>query len=209
MKASDVLPLGLRRSGLDEAPAAEPALHTVLLPPSAFRDTGVAIPGALWKKPSEPVEVGLRTLGDAERTWAMEQGVKAADRAYPDMSHDDPEWIERRNTGVIHFSLVRAVCKPDNRYEPFWPLQERSLPRFLEEAAIDRLWEELELVSVADGVLRDEASDEDLAELARDLATGALWEGLSVGRARKVRRVLAFAIELAQGEVLAHVDDGT
>jgi len=209
MKASDILPLGRRRDGLDEPPPSEPALHTVTLPPSAFRDTGVSVPGALWKKPSEPIEIGLRTLGDVERTWAMEQGVKAADKAYPRMPHDDPEWIERRNTGVIHASLVRAVCKPDNRYEPFWPMQDRTLPRFLEEAAVDRLWEELELVSVADGVLRDEASDEALAELCADLTSGALWKGMSVGRARKVRRVLAFAIELAQGVVLVEVDDGT
>jgi hypothetical protein len=208
MKASDVLPLARKPNGLDELPPPEPALHTVTLPPSAFRDTGVVIPGALWKKPSEPVEVGLRTLGDAERTWAMEQGVKAADKAYPGMAHSDVEWIERRNTGVIHFSLVRAVCKPDNRYEAFWPLQERSLARFLEEAAVDRLWEELELVSVADGVLRDEASDEDLGELARGVASGRVWEGMTVELARKVKRVLGFAVQLAQGQVRVDIDDG-
>ncbi len=114
--------------------------------------------------------------------------------------------------------------------QPLWPLQFDVLPHRLTDGGVERLFDELELLTVLDSPSRPEASDAALADFAERLRAGTFWRDVRVpdedltgldeplrrqvlARRRvrleiQIRRVFAFALELAAGEPLAPADDG-
>ena len=191
--------------------------------PNAFADT--------WKdKPTQAVAVGLKRIAEADQRAARVEAAKKADALHPDLAHDDPIWIEAYNQALMHACLGFALTQPEDMSQPLWPLQFDVLPYRLAEGGVERLFDELELLTVLDSPSRPEATDAQIADFAERLGSGALWttlrvpeddlvgveEGLrrqALARRRvrleiQIRRVLAFALELADGEPLAPVHDG-
>jgi hypothetical protein len=191
--------------------------------PNAFADT--------WKdKSAHPVMVGLKRIAEADQRAARVEAVKKVDALHQDLVHDDPIWIEAYNQALMHACLGFALTRPDDMTQPLWPLQFDVLPHRLTEGGVERLFDELELLTVLDSPCRPEATDVALADFTVRLGAGEFWTTLSVpdhdlagmeeplrrqalARRRvrlevQIRRVLAFALELAAGEPLVPGDDG-
>jgi hypothetical protein len=189
----------------------------VALAPSAFADT--------WKdKPNAVTQVGLRRIAEADQRAARVEAAKQADALHVGLDHDDPIWVEAYNQALMHACLGFALTQPEDMMQPLWPLQFDVLPHRLTEGGVERLFDELELLTVLASPSRPEASDVALLELAERLRTGTFWPSLHVpdedladleegarnevlARRRvrleiHIRRVLAFALELAAGEPL-------
>jgi hypothetical protein len=200
------------------ATAARKPPRVVALPPNAFADT--------WKdKPNQPLRIGLKRIAEADQRAARVEAAKKADALHPSCPHDDPIWVEAYNQAVMHACLGFALTHPDDLAQPLWPLQFDVLPHRLAEGGVERLFDELELLTVLDSPSRPEASDETLADFAERLHAGTFWgemhvpdedlagldeplrrQALARRRVRlevQIRRVLAFALELAAGEQLA------
>jgi hypothetical protein len=171
------------------------------------------------------MRVGLRRIAEADQRAARVEATKRADALHAGSLHDDVIWVEAYNQALMHGCLGFALTQPDDVGQPLWALQFDVLPQRLTDGGVARLFDELELLTVLEGPSRPEATDEALGELAERLQMGTFWSGLRVpsadlagldekSRARRlaerrvrlevqVRRVLAFAIELAAGAPLA------
>lgn len=207
MKASAVLSASVRKPP-----------RVVSLFPSAFADT--------WKdKPVEPVQVGIKRIAEADQRAARVEAAKTADALHATSTHDDPIWIEAYNQALMHACLGFALTQPGDMTQPLWALQFDVLPHRLTEGGVERLFDELELLTVLDSPSRPEVGDAALDDFAERLRAGTFWDALCVpdedlagldeplrrqalARRRvrlevQIRRVLAFALELAAGEPLA------
>jgi hypothetical protein len=199
------------------AQSAKKPPRVVTLPPNAFADT--------WKdKPETPVQVGVRRIAEADQRAARVEAQKRADILHPDVLHDDPVWVEAYNQALMHACLGFALTKPEDMTQPLWPLQFDVLAHRLSQGGTARLYDELELLTVVGGTSRPEATDEALATFAERLRAGTFWSELHVDgadlaelaeplraealrrrrmqREIQIRRVLAFALELAEGSAL-------
>jgi hypothetical protein len=194
----------------------------ISLPPSAFADT--------WKdKPAQLTRIGLKRIAEADQRAARVEAAKKADALHPAGTHDDPIWVEAYNQALMHACLSFALTQPEDATQPLWPLQFDVLPHRLTDGGVERLFDELELLTVLDSPSRPEASDAALGDFSERVRSGAFWATLHVrddgldgldetlrrqalARRRvrlevQIRRVLAFALELAGGESLAPADD--
>lgn len=179
---------------------ADPPDRVVRLAPTAWSEK--------WPdRPAVPVDVGIARIGEGHQMQARADAAQTADRMHPEMSHDSPVWITTYNQAVMLGCIAAALTKPNNRHEPLWPQQAEILPKRITTAGAERLFDELELVTVIEGPTRPEATDQQLFELGEDLTTGAFWLDMPVTRARHIRRLLAFAIELAEEPILALTTD--
>jgi hypothetical protein len=200
------------------AMAARMPPRVLPMPLNAFADT--------WKdKPAQPLLVGLKRIAEADQRAARVEAVKKAEALHADLAHDDPIWVEAYNQALMHACLGFALTRPEDLTQPLWPLQFDVLPHRLTEGGVERLFDELELLTVLDSPSRPEATDAALADFAVGLGSGEFWTTLSVpdhdlaeieeplrrqalARRRvrlevQIRRVLAFALELAEGADLA------
>jgi hypothetical protein len=205
------------------AASARKPPRVLSLPPSAFADT--------WKdKPAQPTRVGIKRIAEADQRAARVEAAKKADALHPSCTHDDPIWVEAYNQALMHACIGFALTQPEDLTQPLWSLQFDVLPHRLAEGGVERLFDELELLTVLDSPSRPEASDAALADFTERLRSGAFWatlripddglegldeplrrEALARRRVRleiQIRRVLAFALELAAGEPLAPPGEG-
>lgn len=165
------------------------AQRTVTLAPSGFADD--------WEqKPTEPVEIGLRLLSEADLAAARSVGVQKACELHPELDERSEIWIEAFNQALMHWAIARGTCKPESIEQPFWEMAEDVVPLALSEGGAARLYGELELLTVLESPVIPEIDEEGLTRLAELLTTGALWEGKSVVEKRRLARLLSYVLEL-------------
>jgi hypothetical protein len=167
-----------------EKQARKPAL-VVTMPPEAFADT--------WQdKPIAPVEIGIRILAERDLQQARSNAARSAWAAHP----EDGEAEQRAEAyldGLMAIAVARAACMPDDVAKPYFgAMAEDTAPLALTSEGVRTLFQAVERVVIGLSPIAPEASDEDIAELAR-IAPEALAK-MSRGRARRIRRLIHHAL---------------
>lgn len=174
---------------------ASPPDRVIKLHPTAWSEK--------WpERPEYPMDVGVRRISEQDQMNARIEATRAADRAHPDDRRASQEWLDTYNQAVMHGCIAHALCRHDNRHEPLFKMQTEVLPSRLTTAGVERLFDELELITVIEGPTRPEATAEELYDLGNDLVSGEFWQDMPMARARHIRRLLAFAIELAEEPIV-------
>ena len=175
------------------SPKTSPARRIVTFPPSAFAET--------WsRRPQGPTKLGLRSIGETELEIAESEAVKTAWKAYPKPGSSSEERIALCNDHVMTNVLARVTVRAEDASVPYFdPVPESLIRVGLTPGAIRRLWDEYARLSIEDGPLTPEASDEELEALGAALATCVA--GLSAGpraRVRKLAKAIIDEIEAAK-----------
>lgn len=157
----------------------------VTLPPSAFSET--------WKgRPSEPVRVGLRLVGEDVNDKARANAMSSAERFYPAPSaRDSQAYLDHYNGQLMRGILAEAVCQPGDVTTSWFRAHAADQVHIaFHERGISRLWQGYaELLEQLSPFLR-KANAEDLAALAVQLASPGAVTRLHVGDLRILARIL-------------------
>lgn len=137
-------------------------------------------------------------IGEGHQMAARSAAIATANRHHPGIAHSDDAWLLTYNQAVMLECVAAALCDHKNRHKPLWPMQSEVLPGRITTAGLERLFDELELVTVYEGPTRPEATIDQINGLAEDLGSGAFWQDMPMARARHIRRLLAFVIELSE-----------
>lgn len=175
-------------SAFSRVPRARKPPRVIHLPPSAFADTSS-------DKPLEPVAVGIKLISEGDTEGADVAARQRAERMHPERGPDDPIWDRAYNEALMVYAVAVGHCHPDSIHEPLWDMAFDTVPRILTTAGIERLFDEIELIKLADSPLRPEASDDELATLSKVLATGTVWQTMSPARRGALRRMLRFVLD--------------
>ena len=165
---------------LQSAPTNKPAL-VITLPPHAFADT--------WDdKPTEPAQIGIRSLGEKAFQLARQNAARAAWAAFP----DDSERELREDAymdGLMAIAVAQAACLPNDASMPFFgKMAEDVVQIALTTEGVRTVFQGLERLVIGLSPIAPAATDADIAELAR-IAPDALAK-MSEGRQRRLRRLL-------------------
>lgn len=155
------------------------ALKVVELIPSMFADD--------WrKKPTETMQCGLRLVseGDIERIRA--KAVKDASEFIVEAGEDR---IAAFNDAIMVGLVARCTCMPNNAQEPFFEMPEDDVPNALTPEAIRFLCNEYDLLKIEACNYLREAEENDLIDLSALLLDEDAWLKLSVGTARRLKRI--------------------
>jgi hypothetical protein len=170
--------------------------HVVTLKPDSFQD-------GCPTKPRQAVAVGLSLLSEADLGAARAEAVKIADRDNGELSHSDEDWISARNDALIRVALSRSLCEPNNAEKTYFDNQdEDTLARYLTSPAVRHLWDELERASIMASPVRAEAEPDEIADLAKLLASG-LIEDLGGPQRTRLKKLCSFMLD----ELLPLVDE--
>lgn len=169
------------------AAAPRPAPRRVPLPRSAIADT--------WEgeRPDSDFEVGIRTISEDEIERARAEAARRALELHPENQDGTEAEILRSaafRDGLIRNAVARAACDPDDVTRPFHPLPDDWARCALTPPAAQRLWDELERLTIETSPVEPPATDDDCARLAALLATGEAWRGIERGEATRLRRLL-------------------
>lgn len=176
-----------RRNG---APQAVPARRVLTLPVSAFAENYVG-------RPRHPVQMGLRLVGESTLSNAMEMAAKSATEAHPDNQPIDLR-AEVYNDFLITNILAQACVHPHDLTAHFFaPGPEDLIRDALAPGGVRFLWQAYERFSIEDSPVSPEASDDDLAVFAVQIAAGIPEDANALAAAR-ARRLIAAAIATLQ-----------
>jgi hypothetical protein len=170
-------------ASVDEAVAP---MRRVTLPPSAFK------PGK--DAPREPVTFGIRILSEGDTLALRRDAHAAACKAFPDLKPGHQAWVAHYNQILMLNGCVEAVCDKDDRFRPWHEMQKSLLPRLLGPGGVERIWDELEELTIETAPTSPEASPEDLVRLSTYLARPEPFSHLSAADARGLRRLLKHAV---------------
>jgi len=173
-----------------EVQPAESPLVVEDLQPEAFAET--------WRpRPRKPVQVGLRLPSEADEAYAR---MTAADALKELQPGEGTDIVQEYNTVLMLALLARSFCRATNVALP-WELfpapDERMIREALTAATIRRLFERLELAKLQYGNAVEEATDEEVAEVAELLSADGL-AGLPRPDACLSRRLLKALAGLLQ-----------
>lgn len=169
--------------GEDAAKHRPPKVITV--PPSAFASE--------WRdRPTEPVEIGLRTLADGETETARAEAAKRALRIHPE---DRDLAVDCFNDALLRWLIARATCSPDDVREPYFRAAEDTVRFALSTEGVKLLSHELEVFTLETSPMYPPAKDDELLDLAALLEDEAPFAGMSPAEERGTRRLVGVVLE--------------
>ena len=164
--------------------------HIFWLGPGAFTEA--------WSdRPREKIQVGMRRASADEYMSARAQAAKKTDELHPPLAghHDHPTWQETYDVVMFHYLLGHVLTLPEDVTQKLWPhiqsgdmfMPGQVTPlgsdvvsiRFSREG-IDRLFFELEVLSVKDSPVRREASDEEIVEMAEAVEQKTFFSSIAL-----------------------------
>jgi hypothetical protein len=163
--------------------------RVVVLSPDAFEDS--------WaKKPTVEAAIGLRRLSqqaiDDARRDAELDAVGFYERHGEAVKPDPETFTEVYNDTFLCNALAQATVDPNDANTLYFGDAAADTIRLaVTSAGLRRLWTEYTILEIGTGILRPEASDDDLETLATILATD---DGKSSAKA-EVRRLLKHCLE--------------
>jgi hypothetical protein len=164
--------------------ARRPSL-VLKLYPAVFAET--------WDdRPREPVDVGIRTIGEREFSDARRSAARQAWAEYPD-DNEEPLRDAAFNDHLHANCAARAACAPHDITIPFFgDMAEDQIGLALTEEGIRTISAALDRATVGESPIYPEAADADFARLAE--AAPAALAAMSGGRARRLRRLAHFLL---------------
>lgn len=184
-----------------EKTAAAPG-DVFMVPPSSFSDE--------WeRKPSEPVQMGMRLASVQTIDEAIRMASRAAWEGHPE-SGESKAREELFTQEVMVNVLSRTLTDPRDRSVLFFAVAPEAQCRLaLSSGGIRALWERLERFMVASSPLSPEAEDIEVEALAKALSGGVLRKLDKHQQARARRMIGAILMELMQLEPDAFVTKET
>lgn len=170
---------------------------SVVLEPWAFRDDWSA-------KPGEPVAVGIRLIGDMEKTQARIDAAKFSRSAHEEQ--DVELAVDAYNDALMRQMAAKALCDPNDVTRPVELLQfpEDDVERALTSRGARFIFEAVCRYEVESSPLNPEADQDDIEELSDLLLLNAI-ESLPSARqlaARKLARYLLDELRSTQSDEL-------
>lgn len=163
-----------------------PAKFTLL--PEHFADT--------WggQKPAAGIELGLRIPAEQDLYNAQIEADRLAE------GHGESATLVR-NTKLLAFIVARGICSPHDVTEPhpYFELPEDQVGPALKSTTIQRIYDEIEKLIVAQSPVFGEATKAECNELADLLLVDDPWVDIDPVKAATARRYLLFALEILQG----------
>ncbi|NUO48727.1 MAG: hypothetical protein HOV80_07715 [Polyangiaceae bacterium] len=165
----------------DAAPDKRPP-EVFFAPLSTFDDE--------WaNKPTEPVQMGMRLVGEKTLANAQIMAARAAREG-----HRDPEDAQQRsdlfNSEMMTNVLARALTHPNDRTRLYFETTPEELCRVaLSSTGVKALWARYERLALVSSPLSPEATDEEVTALANALVRGDLARRPSQLQ-RRLRRLL-------------------
>ena len=152
---------------------------------------------SLWvegrpNRPTAPIQLGLRIVSESDVARARSVAESFANQMHRELPYGEA-WIECFNSHLIAAIMFDAVVHPDNA-EKRWFARESQVALDLTTNGLKFLWDHYEVYQVSTSKIAPEASDDELLELGDVILAGALFEGLDLERARRVRRLLKAAL---------------
>lgn len=162
--------------------APTPAPKTLTLHPEQFAST--------WtKRPTEPITIGLRVTSERDREGASIEALRSINERKLDDEEQD-RCIESVYARII---AARGICDPNNVLSPhpLLPLPDDQIARAFPTSTIRMLFDEIDMLNVAQSPGYSEASDEEIAKLC-DILTldDSPLDALPPMRAARMRRLL-------------------
>jgi hypothetical protein len=173
-----------------QAEATKKALSVVEVAPSLWADGRPS-------KPSAPVKIGLRLLPEAEFERCRTIAAKHAWREHENPG-DDGNRIDCFNSRLIGLLMAEATCHVENTDKRYFEHADAKIFLDLTPDGIRYLWDHYEAFTVSHSPVAPEATDEELLELADAVVAGDMFGGMALEKARRVRRLLKAAIDLAR-----------
>ena len=138
----------------------------VKLPPDAFE--------ANWHgRPNVDVAVGLRLLSVKElaecRLEAEREATGVYDNHPPGANPMSDVVVEQYNEILLCEAMARATCDPNNVTVPYFEQANITIRAALTSEALQRLWDEYQILSNGIGYVLPQASDEEMKLLGRVL----------------------------------------
>lgn len=191
---------GALRSGQPPANGAKQgappsgALCRERLLPHHFADTYSPKDGKLDGR-HEGIEVGLRLLASHDLHRVREQAQRHASLIHPGGAMT-PVWIETYKESLIDFALVRAICVPDEPKKAFWgAAQEVIVPSILSTGGKLFLYERLTMMIIGESPVTRQATDEEIARLARICSEKKIDEVRDPAQRRRLKRLVSMFLE--------------
>lgn len=146
-------------------------------------------------RPAQSVAVGLSAFSEANAKTCIGEAVKSADELLPNASHFDGDWIDARNEALILWVVSLSLCNPNEPKDTYLPSQDPdTVAEAFRPETIRHFWDELERATVARSPIRNEATNEELAELAR-LLTSGIVDSLATPQAQRLRKLCSFMLD--------------
>jgi hypothetical protein len=168
----------------DDDRYAPPKVITV--DPSAFAHDW---PG----RPSEPVEVGLRIIPDADLDTARAEAARHA--AAMHASDDVENAIDCFNDALLRHRIARTTCSPTDVRQPWLKAAEDMVRVALSSEGVKAISFEIDLFETENSPLYKPATDNEVADLVELLLQDEPFAGMEEARARRNRRLLAVVLE--------------
>jgi hypothetical protein len=166
---------------------AGPAPRIVVLEPSAFS-------AKYTKRPQTAVAIGIRPLAFEDAQAALASAAEDAQECRGDAT----DRYAYQTDALMAHAVAAASCDPNNASRHYWECGADSVREALTPAAVRRLWDELELVTVETSATRAEATEGDRERLAR-LLRGRRWRSFAgnapSGKVTRLLKVIRFALE--------------
>ena len=176
----------------ESAPRDVAAPTTVVLHPDDFAST--------WeKRPNQDVAVGLRLLPNGVDEIARREAARLAWEAVPRPEDRDDRYTQYSEE-IVRWLVAKATCDPNNVDEPYFEHAEDTIKEALTSSGIRKVFDAYERLVIETGFTDEPIQDNDIEELARLLATGALYQ-LAPAKQLRSRKLLSFVrSELATQE---------
>ncbi len=146
-------------------------------------------------RPATSVAVGLSAFSEANALTCLGEAVKAADDLLPRAHHTDADWIDARNELMMLWAISCAMCDPNDATTTFMSSQDSgSVAQALKPETIRFMWDELEKAIIARSPVRNEATDEELAQLAEHLRSGSIAK-VAAGQQMRLRKMAAYMLD--------------
>lgn len=110
------------------AKEARRPIVVVRVPPSTWAQT--------WpERPTEAVDVGLRSLSEAVLSQVTGAAMARASKFHPGGDERSRLWADEYNRAVVAYAVARALCLPDCADVPWWEYQDLAVDRLTPEGA--------------------------------------------------------------------------
>lgn len=165
--------------------ANDVAAKTGRAPPHTFTFGPGGWASTYPKRPTSPVEIGMRRLSADAYLSASLEATGKANEYLPGVDHDDDKWLECHDVLLLHNVIGAALCHPADVTVNYFgayqdggamvgpsPSGEGASSTYFSPEGMARLYDELTVLGVMDSPVWPESSDEELVALGAALQDG-------------------------------------
>lgn len=145
-------------------------------------------------KAPEGSPIGLRVPSEADLVEVRAEAVRKSLEFHPDEDDIDGR-NETHNSFLMSGAVARAVCLAEDLTQPYWETPEVVIREAFTSGTIEWLFWQLTRLMVTQSPAMPEATDEEIAVLAKALMTGQAWTNVNGAASHRARRMLRHVLD--------------